>query len=430
LPRRIAMVVPVFPRVSETFIVSKFLGLLERGWDVHVVCDRRDDDAWALFPELKASPVLRRRVHTAWRTHPRGRAALLAPAAVVRCLMKAPVRTMRYVARGYRLLGDRLPRQLYLDAPLLLLGPDVVHFEFGALAPERMYLGELLGCRMVVSFRGYDLNYVGLDEPNHYAAVWARADALHFLGDDLWRRAQRRGCPRGKPHVLVPPAIDARVFTPNGERQTGSSSAPVRILSVGRLEWKKGYEHALVAVRALVDRGVSCEYRIVGDGAFMVGLAFARHQLGLEDVVTFLGRADREMVLSEMRRADVFLQASISEGFCNAVLEAQAMELPVVCTDADGLRENVDDGVTGFVVPRRNPAAMTDALARLAPDAGRRRLMGEAGRRRVAARFRLEDQISAFDALYRTVLETDPKAETNSSTSEVRELEVGAGRRS
>jgi colanic acid/amylovoran biosynthesis glycosyltransferase len=398
------MVVPVFPRVSETFIVSKFLGLLGRGWDVHVVCDRRDDDAWARFPELKASPALRRRIHTAWRTHPRGRVALLAPAVAFRCLTEAPARTMRYVNRGYRLLGDRLPRQLYLDAPLLLLGPDVVHFEFGALAPERMYLGELLGCRVVVSFRGYDLNYVGLDEPNHYAAVWARADALHFLGEDLWRRAQRRGCPRAKPRVLVPPAIDARVFMPNGGPRTERSSGPVRILSVGRLEWKKGYEHALVAVRALLDRGVPCEYRIVGDGAFMGGLAFARHQLGLDDVVIFLGQADRETVLSEMREADVFLQASISEGFCNAALEAQAMELPVVCTDADGLPENVEDGVTGIVVPRRDTGAMANALAALAADPERRRRMGEAGRRRVASRFRIEDQISAFDALYRSVL--------------------------
>ena len=204
--------------------------------------------------------------------------------------------------------------------------------------------------------------------------------------------------------MLIPPAIDAHFFRPEGGPRPAGSDRPLQILSVGRLEWKKGYEHALVAIRELVDRGVLCEYRIVGDGAMLGELGFARHQLNLEGVVTFLGEGDRELVRSEMGRADVFLQASVSEGFCNAVLEAQAMELPVVCTDADGLRENVDDGVTGLVVPRRSTTAMADAIATLAADPERRRHMGEAGRRRVATRFRIEDQIVAFDALYRSIL--------------------------
>jgi colanic acid/amylovoran biosynthesis glycosyltransferase len=404
------MVVPVFPRVSETFIVSKFLGLLARGWDVHVVCDRQDDDAWSLFPDLNAGRGLRRRVHTAWPTEPRGRAAVLFPFALARCIAAAPRRTLRYLLEGSKLFGRRVLERLYQDAPLLCLGADLVHFEFGALAARRMHLGDLLGCRVVVSFRGYDLNYVGLDDPSCYDAVWDRADALHLLGDDLWRRAQRRGCPRGKPHALIAPAIDAHFFRPDGDPRPDVPGRPLQILSVGRLEWKKGYEHALVAIRELIDRGVPCEYRIVGDGALLGGLAFARHQLDLEGAVTFLGEGDRELVRAEMGRADVFLQASVSEGFCNAVLEAQAMEIPVVCTDADGLRENVDDGVTGLVVPRRSTTAMADAIAALAADPERRRQMGEAGRRRVANRFRIEDQVAAFDALYRSVLAGDLSA--------------------
>ncbi len=63
MSRRIALVVPAFPRVSETFIVSKFLGLLAEGWDVHVVCERSEDAEWARFPRLTQIPALRNRVH-------------------------------------------------------------------------------------------------------------------------------------------------------------------------------------------------------------------------------------------------------------------------------------------------------------------------------------------------------------------------------
>jgi len=427
MPGRLALVVPRFPRASETFIVSKFLGLLERGWDVHVVCNASDGPEWDRFPQLRSVPDVRRRVHRTWPHRPRWEAAMMAPVAFLECLLSAPAVTATYLSRGATRFGPGILQRLYLDSALVGLNPDLVHFEFGALGAERMHLAPLLDAPIVVSFRGYDLNYVGHDEPGYYDAVWKGAAALHFLGEDLWQRAQRRGCPPGKPHVLIPPAIDTAFFAPKEPRAI-DRAGPLRILSVGRLEWKKGYEDALVAVQLLGDRGIQCEYRIVGDGSFLGAVAFGRHQLGLEDVVTFLGETDRESVRDEMLRADVFLHAAVSEGFCNAVLEAQSMELPVVCTDADGLRENVEDGVTGLVVPRRNPAALADALARLAPAAGRRRRMGEAGRRRVESRFQLKDQISAFDTLYRSVLEKRPKTETDRGAGGARELEVGTRR--
>jgi colanic acid/amylovoran biosynthesis glycosyltransferase len=105
-----------------------------------------------------------------------------------------------------------------------------------------------------------------------------------------------------------------------------------------------------------------------------------------------------------MDDADVFMHPAVTEGFCNAVLEAQAMQRPVVCSDAGGLPENVVDGLTGFVVRRRDPAAIADRLAQLAADCALRRRMGEAGRRRVLESFTLHRQLDALEAMYRQVL--------------------------
>jgi colanic acid/amylovoran biosynthesis glycosyltransferase len=403
---RVVLVVPAFPRLSETFIVSKFLGLLERGWDVHVVCNRSAEKNWGLFPQLAPIPSARRRVHVTWPAEPSWKASLLLPLAVLRCVQSRPVRTLRYVWRGLKHFGVfGTVGRLYLDADLVRLSPDILHFEFGALAPNRMYLRELLGCKVIASFRGYDLNYVGLDRPNHYAPVWSRAAGLHFLGEDLWRRARRRGFPEDCSHVLIPPAIDTEFFAPRSEAPAPrEGNRPLRILSVGRLEWKKGYEDALLAVRKLLDRGMPVEYRIVGGGDYLGALGFARYRLGLERCVEFLGAVPRADVLAEMERADIFLHAAVSEGFCNAVLEAQSMELPVVCSDADGLPENVADGETGFVVPRRDPSAMAVKMEVLARDPALARRMGRAGRRRVQDRFRLADQLDRWEEFYGDVL--------------------------
>jgi colanic acid/amylovoran biosynthesis glycosyltransferase len=115
------------------------------------------------------------------------------------------------------------------------------------------------------------------------------------------------------------------------------------------------------------------------------------------------GALRREDVPRVYEQADVMLHAALAEGFCNAVIEAQAMETPVVTTDAGGLPENVDDGVTGFVVPRRDPDALAEKLALLASDPELRARMGRAGRVRATTRFSIDQQAEAFIKLYETL---------------------------
>ena len=194
------------------------------------------------------------------------------------------------------------------------------------------------------------------------------------------------------PQLIRPSFKSMRIeLHPNGK---------IRIISVGRLEWKKGYEYALLAIRSLRDQGIDCEYKIIGDGKYLESLSFIRSILGLENVVTFLASCEQKKVREELLNADIFLHAAVSEGFCNAVIEAQAMKLPVVCSDADGLSENVEDGVTGFVVSRRNGAALAEKISILARDHQLRQQMGEAGRQRVLQHFSKADQIEAFRNMY------------------------------
>lgn len=400
---RLVLVVPRFPRLSETFIVSKFVGLADAGWDVHIVCI--DPDPWTPFPQLLARPALRRRVHQQWPHTSAAQVALLWLPAFLLTLLRAPRATLRYWRDALRSGLRRAAREFYLDATLIALSPDILHFEFGTLAVGRTCLKQRLGCRLTVSFRGYDLNYVGLDDPDHFAAVWREVDAVHTLGRDLWQRALRRGCPADKPHALIPPAVDTAHFRPAlCDPADIGPERPLRLLSVGRLEWKKGYEHGLEAVRQLKAHGVPVTYRILGGGNYLEPLSFARHAMGLEGEVEFLGARPSADVLDQMRWADVLLHPAVSEGFGNAVMEAQAMGLPVVCTDADGLAENVADGLTGLVVPRRAPEAMAAALKRLATDPALRVRLGAAGRERVSRDFRPAHQIEAFERFYTDVM--------------------------
>lgn len=348
---RIALVTWVFPEPSETFIVAKFAGLVDRGFDVHVVCAETVSEEWERHSGLAGRPELRGRVH----------------------------------------VGEPL------EALVTALRPDVVHFEFGALAPGRIGVKRELGCAATVSFRGYDIAYHALDVVGAYDAVWRDADAVHVLGEDLWRRALARGCPPDMPHTVIPPAVDVEFFRPAGNAR---GEGRLRLLSVGRLEWKKGYDYGLLAIRRAVDAGLDLEYRIAGEGSAEDEVRYAVDDLGLRDRVRLLGRLTREEVREELGAADLLLHPSVSEGFANAVLEAQAMEVPVVVTDAEGLSENVADGVTGYVVPRRDPAALAQRVLELAADPARRRQLGEAGRVRATERFDPGRQLDAWVAFF------------------------------
>jgi colanic acid/amylovoran biosynthesis glycosyltransferase len=299
-------------------------------------------------------------------------------------------------------------KRLLIDAPLISLAPDIVHFEFGALAVGRMHLGSLLGCKVVVSFRGYDLNFSGLEIYGYYEQIWENADAVHFLGRDLWQRALSRGCPEDKEHRLIPPAVDLDFWSAKSSDSgaiLGTKERPLRILGVGRLEWKKGYEYALQAIRCLVDDGVVCRYEVLGDGGAFESLAYARHQLGLQDIVRFRGPLSPEEVREEMKRADVLLHGAVSEGFCNAVVEAQAMGLPAVVSDAGGLPENISDGETGFVAPRRSPTEMAAKLALVARNPDLRATLSRNARGRAEEHFSLDRQIDSFVDLYSDLCE-------------------------
>ncbi len=399
--RRIVLVVTDFPSPSETFILRKAVGLIGAGVDVHVACTRsRASDLNRLPAEERKA--LAGRVAAAWPRRPRALALACLPLAAGGCLLRNPAGTIRYLRRSWKERDWRSVSDLYRDAAIVRLAPSVIHFEFAALAAERPTIARHLGCRMTTSLRGYDMAHTGLDAPDHYAEVWSAVDAVHVLGDHLRRLAARRGLPASKPVYSIPPALS--VTGPgHGDRAT-EGSAPVRLLSVGRAHWTKGYEYALLAARELARRGIDFRYRIVGGGPEIEALHLARHQLDLQDRLEILGMLRPDEVVEELAATDIFVHASVTEGFGNSVLEAQAMGVPVVTSDAGGLRENVEAGCTGIVVPRRDPGALADAIEALAGDPGKRRAMGRQGRERAASRFALDDQIAAFDAMYSEVL--------------------------
>jgi len=125
------------------------------------------------------------------------------------------------------------------------------------------------------------------------------------------------------------------------------------------------------------------------------------YQLGLTKNVMLTGQIPPLEVKNEMEWADIYIQPSIQEGFCNAVLEAQAMGLLCIVTDADGLSENVLDGKTGWVVPKRSPEELSKKIINiLTMDDDRLNQIRKYAAKRVINEFNLEFQSQLFRDFY------------------------------
>lgn len=142
---------------------------------------------------------------------------------------------------------------------------------------------------------------------------------------------------------------------------------------------------------------------VVGDGSDRAALVEQTHRLGLAERVIFLApRRDIPQLLPAM---DLLVSSSLREVMPNVVMEAMAAGLPVVATDVGGTAEVVEHGMTGLLIPPRDAAALTHAIGTLLKHPEQRRLMGQAGRRRIQQQFSLDTTVAKTVAIYDALLD-------------------------
>ncbi len=214
---------------------------------------------------------------------------------------------------------------------------------------------------------------------------------------------------RDKLRVIKGSGVDIEHFTPSPEPEGGLVCA-----FVGRMLWEKGVGDLVEAAAILKRRGADFRLVLVGPvdhqnpGAIGEDVLQSWQRDGLVD---WVGSSDD--IAEVWRRSHIAVLPSYREGLPKAVLEAAACGRAVITTDVPGCRDIVQDGITGLLVPARDPIALADALQRLASSADLRRRMGAAGRAKVTADFADRVVIEQMSKAYRDVLSWLP-ADTSS----------------
>ncbi|KDE71865.1 glycosyltransferase family 4 protein [Fusobacterium necrophorum] len=181
--------------------------------------------------------------------------------------------------------------------------------------------------------------------------------------------------------------------------------------TVKSLSEKYGMEYLIRAIselESLVNKELfkKIEVRIYGDGALRESLISLTTYLNISEKVQFLGYIPNTDVATVINQMEIFVVPSIfnSESFGVAAIEAMACEVPVIVSDADGLKEVVVEGETGFIVPKKNYKEIAKKIKLLIDDEGLRKKLGKNGRKRVEKLYNWDKNVENMLEIYKEVI--------------------------
>ena len=352
-PARIAYVLNIFPKISETFIAGELAELRRRGVELTIL---------SLLPprDEPQHEIIRR---------------------------SGLDRLVEYDASRF-------------GGVLKDFQPDVIHAHFAKEATQAARdLSRLAGVPFTFTAHGYDIHR---KPPPDFGERAAAAGAVVTVSEANRNYIEKTfGVPRDHIHV-IPCGVDTEQFCPaNG---APASSTELLIVCVARHALVKNLGLLLEACAELCHRGIGFRCVMLGDGPLRNELEAKRHALKLEHIVQMSGAASQDEVLRWWQRASVGVLTSENEGMPISLMEAAACGVPVVATRVGGIPELVEDGVTGILSPPGNATAFADALEKLLRDSALRARMGTAATERALKRFSIAKQVDSLMAMWSGVL--------------------------
>lgn len=357
----VCYVVKVYPRFSETFIVTEVLAREAQGERIAIAALRPTDDA-RFHPELA-------RVQAPVHHLPRPQR----PAALWELLRGADEALAAAIARELPALlaadVDDAAQAVALAALVRREGYAHLHAHFASSATAVARLAaRLAGVPYSCTAHAKDIFHesVRLDDLRErmgeaaYVATVSEYNVRHL----------RALLPEHASRIhLVRNGIELARFP---YRPPAPRVGPLRVLAVGRLVEKKGFDVLLRALAAARARGVDATLDLAGDGELAGELARLVTALGLEGAVRLLGPVPQDRVAELLERADLFAAPCVvgadgnADGLPTVLLEAMATGVPCVATAVTGIPEVVVDGRTGILLEPGDVDALADAIARVA----------------------------------------------------------------
>jgi colanic acid/amylovoran biosynthesis glycosyltransferase len=385
---KIAVILNGFPEISEKFLLNQIVGMIAAGADITVFAAHRPstDKRHDIWNEYKVES------YTRYLDIPRNpkKRILAFPLLFLKVLFKCPKAAFEAFKFNTYQTAVKNGKALYFANAFAGEFFDIVHCHFGPNGLIGVYLKESGLCKAVVTaFHGSDINsYPKRYGTSVYRSLYDKSDIITSNTNFTKAKIVANGCPAEK-IVIIPECLIVSEYT--------LPSPPERrenvLLTVGRLEEKKGHRYVLQALVKIRERIPSVRYIIAGDGGLAESLKSLARDLGLWDICEFRGLCTSSQVRELYLSSTVFTLPSVTasngdmEGQGLVLQEAQMCGLPVVTTWHNGIPDGLIDGQTGYLVEERDVDALADRIISLFQEPQKRESMGESGKGFVAATY-------------------------------------------
>ncbi|WP_405569761.1 glycosyltransferase family 4 protein [Winogradskyella sp. Asnod2-B02-A] len=390
----IGLVLSNTPNYSETFFINKIKGL------------QNDGNTVILFVNEKRGNFSLCKVNTMPRVYKSVFLMLFQYVFVIVTLLPHFKSVWRFIKleKSSGSSNKKLLKLLFINSHILKARLDWLHFGFASQTIGSELVAKAIGAKMAVSFRGFDINEFPKKHKDCYLKLWKNVDKVHSISQYLVDEAYKLGLDKRIPVVIISPAVDMRFINAIKDKTKPKPKEGMLICTVARLNWIKDFTTAIKTISLLKLKYPQISYSIIGGGSLKEKEQYLHlvEELGLQDQVVFYDKLSHAETILKMKECDLYLQTSLNEGFCNAVLEAQALGRLCVATNVGGLKENIEDTKTGWLVEPQNPIAISEKiieivnLSKLELD----NIKAEAVKR-VETKFNTEIQMKSFVEFYK-----------------------------
>lgn len=280
----------------------------------------------------------------------------------------------------------------YFSNLLLRNKIDSVMAEYGPMAVSVNDSCEKLNIPLIVHFHGFDV-FADITRKQYlkkYVKVFETAKVLIAVSNDMRNELIKLGASPAKT-VFIPCGVNATLF-----HGANPLNAETVFISVGRFTAKKAPHLTIKAFDIVLKQLPNAKLILIGDGELFNQSKDLAKQLGIENAIDFKGVLPPDKIAEELRNAKIYVQHSMfapngdSEGLPGTVLEASVSELPVVSTKHAGIKDAVQNGITGYLVDEGDYVKMAEYMIKLALDSEQAQEMGKRGRQFVLDNFTIE----------------------------------------
>ncbi|WP_439490598.1 glycosyltransferase family 4 protein [Algoriphagus sp.] len=380
---KIGILVESFPKVSETWLANQIIDLIERGNEVYIYSIYPSNDS-IVHEQVETNRLIEK---TQYFFYPKTSPTKRFSKGIGFSLLNIQYISFFKLVRAITAMLRKEVKPLIGFNYIFLKGMDDLdvfhaHFgEMGVFAAKMKKAGMLGNAKVVVSFHGHDIfPYKRVSYKKEYGIFKDFADALlvnSFYSESLLREIIPF------PQVrIIPVGLSLDYF-----KLENLLTTKVRLVFLGRLVYLKGGLLMVEIFHRLSQNNSGLELVMIGDGDEREKIESKIKDYDLTDSVFLKGALSQDQVINELMLSSIYVYPGLFDPFFKAgdtqglvVQEAQAMELPVVCSDIGGIKYGMVDGETGFLVYEGDVDGFVDKIQLLIDQPELRLKMGKAGR--------------------------------------------------